>query len=740
MFRSTLAPLPLSLLLTAPAAFGADTPTTPVPATAPATETKKTEKLDEVVVQGEAQKEPSSPKYTEPLKDTPQTITVVPASVIQQQGASTLAQVLKNSPGISMQAGEGGVPNGDNLSIRGFTARTDMFVNGIRDFGGYSRDPFNLEQVEIIKGPSSSNAGRGSTGGSINLVTKTAKKDSFYQGTAGFGTDAYKRMTLDINQSLDGGEGKDGIENAAFRINLMGHAADAPGRNVVENKRLGVAPTITFGLGTPTQLTLDYFHMSQDNIPDYGIPWVPATNAAANPGTLGQSADKIAPVPYDNFYGLKTRDYEKVVTNIGSINFVHDFENGATLNNRTQYGATQRDSVVTAPRFATATSPLIRRTDMKSRDQVDTILANQTNLLFQFDTGTVKHKLTAGAEFSQETSKNHNRVESNPNSVTANNNTNLFNPDPYQPYNSGIRRDGAKTQAIANSLAAYAFDTIDLSEQWALTGGLRWDRFDVDYKSQAATGATAALGKTDDMLSYRGGVVYKPAKNGSIYASYGTSFNPSAEGLTLANTATAANSINLDPEQSGTYEIGTKWNFLKERLLLSAAVFCTDKTNARTEDPTNPGDVIALDGKQRVQGIELGATGQLTTEWSLIGGYAWMESEILESRNALEKGKQLANTPEHTISLWTTYAFNFGLDIGGGASYVSSRFANTTNTREADGYVTFDAMVAYHINNHFTVRLNGYNLGDERYLSSLGGGHAIPGAGRSAVLSADFSF
>ncbi len=762
MSAKTLAPMPTSLMLSAlmlaPAAFAADAPQAK-PADGKTadgmSDDAKSETLKDVVVEGKTDQQLSSPKYTKPLLDTPQTTTIVPASVMQQQGASTLKQALKNSPGISMQAGEGGSagPSGDNFSIRGFVARRDIFVDGVRDFGSYSRDPFNLEQVEIIKGPSSALGGRGSTGGSVNLVTKQAQKDTFYAGSVGVGTDSYKRLTLDVNQSLDNGDDRDGIKGAAFRINAVGFDADTPGRDIVTNQRMGLAPTITFGLDSPTQLSIGFFHMQQDNIPDFGIPFVPVTGGVAAMTGLG---NHVAPVPYSNFYGLAHRDYEKINANIGTVTLHHDFENGVVLTNHTQYGSTARDSITTAPRFVGTFPTTNINHELQSLDQTDTNLTNQTNLTFKFDTVTFKHTLVTGAEFSQETSINYGRgayapgtspFTSAPLATAAFPTTNLFNPDPYQAYNYSVQRTGAKTDTTANSQAFYLFDTVDLDEQWSVMGGARWERFDTKYKSTSSifTGSTVTnLGNTDEMLSWRGSVSYKPAKNGNIYVSSGTSFNPSATDLSLASTATAANNFNIGPEKSISYEVGTKWNFCDDTLLLSAAAFRTDKTNARTEDPTNPADSVVLEGKQRVQGIELGATGKLTKEWSVMAGYAYMDSEILSSKNALEQGNRLSSTPENSGNLWTVYSLPFGLDVGGGLSWVGNRVVNATDTRHVPGYVTLDAMAAYHVSSHFTLRLNVYNLTDKDYVQDMynigSSGHVVPGAGRSAVLSGEFKF
>lgn len=669
-----------------------------------------------------------TPKYTVPLRDVPQTITVIPKEVIKEQGATSLRDILKNVPGISMQAGEGGVPNGDNLSIRGFNARTDLFVDGVRDFGGYSRDPFNLEQVEVTKGPSSSNGGRGSTGGSVNLGSKTPTLKNRYELMLGGGSDHYGRTTFDANQTIHG------IEGAALRVNGMVHTQDVPGRDHVEQERWGIAPTIALGLDTDTRFTLGFFHLDQNNIPDNGIPFVPRT------GNNSGLPAGIPNVDFDNWYGLLSRDYEKIQTDMLTGLLEHNFTDTQKLRNTTRYGITGRDSIITSPRFDNtgADAADVRRTDWKSRDQTDSIFANQTDLRFDFETGPVEHELVSGLELARETSRNYGRRDLNGGGP----NTDLEFPNPRQPYIPSIVRDGSVTDTAADSLALYAFDTLKLGDHWQLTGGLRWDSFDVDYTSRSTAGAVTRLQRDDQMLSYRAAITYKPAENGSIYLGHGTSFNPSAEGLTLGNTATATNNLNTDPEKNHTLELGTKWDLFDDKLSLTAALFRTDKTNARTEDPTDPTDIIVLTGEQRVQGFEFGLTGEITESWHLLGGYAWLDSEIRESKNALEVGNELMNTPEHSFNLWSVHTLPGGFEFGAGVQYTGERFNNNNrSTRQAaPDFLLFDAMLSYKLNDHVTFRLNGYNLGDKDYADRLGGGHFVPGTGRSFVISTNITF
>jgi catecholate siderophore receptor len=664
---------------------------------------------------------PASPKYTEPLRDIPQTITVVPQSVIGEQVATNLRDVLRNVTGISIQAGEGGVPAGDNLSIRGFSARTDVFVDGVRDFGGYSRDPYNVDQVEVAKGPSSSFGGRGSTGGSVNLVSKFPKAEAVRAANVGLGSAAYKRGTVDVNQSLASA----GIANAAFRLNAMFTDADTPGRDEVTSRRWGVSPSLAFGLGTPTRFTVAYSHLDQDNQPDYGLPWIPANT---NP-RLAQYGEQPAPVDYHNYYGLTTRDYEDTKTDLVTGRIERDLGGAYTLRALGRWGRTLRDSVVTSPRFVSVNTSTDLTRQFQSRDMDDGIAVGQLDLIARFATGGVGHALATGVEAARETSDNHLRTA--PAAPLAD----LFDPNPNAPFAGPITRTGALNAGSADSLSAYAFDTAKLGERWQVTGGLRWDRFDVAYDQTAVGGVVTSFDRDDEMVSGRAGVVFKPRPSASIYAGYGTSFNPSAEGLTL----TAATE-GVAPEKARSFELGSKWDVAGGRLSLTGALFRTDKTNARTPG-INAGDPpTVLDGAQRVQGIEIGATGQITRRWSVFSGYTYMDSEVVSSNTPAEVGKPVSNTPRHSVSLWTTVQLPGRLEVGGGAWYVGDRTTAFTGLRTAPGYWVLDATAARPIGRRLTLRLKASNLADEPYIDRVGGGHFVPGPGRSVLASADLGF
>jgi catecholate siderophore receptor len=464
---------------------------------APALAAEKPEVID---IDGKrVERNPASMKFTRPLLDTAQTINVIPRELIEQRGATNLRDVLRNVSGISMQAGEGGAPAGDQMSIRGFSARTDIFVDNVRDFGGYTRDPFNLEQVEVVKGPSSEYNGRGSTGGSINLVSKAPRLQEAYSTSVAMGTSNYGRVTLDLNKALPG------TTNTAARLNVLYHDQDTPGRDEATNKRVGVAPSLAFGIDTDTQVTLSLFHLQQNNTPDYGIPWVPATSVA-----LADYRDQAPPVDFDNWYGLKARDFEDVTTTLGTVQLDQVINANMHLRNLTRWGMTDRDSMITAPRFLNDTSTLIRRSDEKYRDDENGILSNQTNFTWNINEGqNWENRILIGAEVNQESEKRFTQAMKGVDSPS----TDLFEPNPNDPYLENYQRTGTFSEADSTTAAFYLSDSIRIDEHWMINGGLRYDKFDLEYTPAGGTLAE----RTDEMLSYRAGVVYKPVEEASIY-------------------------------------------------------------------------------------------------------------------------------------------------------------------------------------------------------------------------------
>lgn len=652
----------------------------------------------------------ASPKFTQPLLDTPRTVSVIPDEVFLAQGATTLRDVLRNTPGITFQAGEGGTAPGDVFSMRGFSSGNDVLLDGVREPGAYTRDAFNLEQVEVVKGPSSAIAGRGGTGGTVNLVTKTPKPESFTRAAFGAGTAGYSRATVDSNAPLDA------IDGAAVRIAAMYTSAGVAGRDVVHNSSWGVAPSVSFGIGKPSRFTVAYQHLTQDNVPDYGLPWAAFDNPA---------------VDQSSFYGLEGYDYEDTTSDIATATAERDLSEGWTLRNVSRWADNFRDSAITAPR------PPNRQLQQRRMDQSQ--LTNQTSVSGSFRTPGIEHDLVAGIEIGRESTLVRRQAQ-----TTNQPQTNLVDPDPRQrpvgpmPVNNGNPEDTSLDLA-----GIYAFDTLQLGTRWEMTAGLRWDVAEVDYTlTNVSTGAITRLGREDRMLSWNTGVVFKPRANSSVYASYATSFNPTVDagagGAAISDSPTAVNNVNLAPEKSRNLEVGGKWEAAGGRAIATAALFRTEKTNARTRGATT--EPFVLDGKQRVDGVELGLTGHLTERWSMLAAFAHLDSEFVASANPLEEGAALAFVPENSFNVWTEGKLPRGFSVGAGAQFMDSVFRNATNTAEVPSYWLVNAMASYEMSAALTLRLNVNNLADETYVDRVGGGHYIPGAGRSVVVSAELDF
>lgn len=677
----------------------------------------------------------SSGKFTEAVRDTPQSITVIPQSLMQEQGVFSLREALRNAPGVSIGLNDNeNQSGGDNIKIRGFAANTDLFLDNMRDIAQYSRDAFSLEQIEVVKGPVSTYFGRGTTGGYVNQVTKSARSDAFYSGSASLGTSPTKRATADVNQPFE-------FMDGAIRLNVMGHESGVASRDYIESERWGVAPSLAFGLKGPTRLVLNYFRLEQTSLPDYGIPIV-----AAGVGADGHPA----PVNRANYYGLRDWETDRTTNEAVTLKVEHDFEDKATLRNQFRYARGERYAVFGPPRGPNLARDVVARQApvlttalgqntgiLPGRDQEVGLLINQTDITARFQQDDVAMTLVTGVEFARET---YDRLNFQYSNVP---NTSLTSPNPFPAY-STPRTLQETSSVVAQSYGAYALATLKFFDNIEWVSGFRYDYLEADSSVYTYNNRlTTNLNDDNSLPSYRTSLLYKPAKNGSVYFAYGTSFNPSAEALTLGGSATNTNNPNVGPESNESYEIGTKWSVFEDRALISAAVFRIEKTNARTEDPLNPSDFIVLDGKQRVNGFEVGFAGNVTKDWSMFAGYTFLDSKVTESKNASERGRNLVNTPAHAFSIWTSYETPWDVQLGVGAQYAGHRYLNPGNTTEIDGYLIFDAMVGYHVTENIDLRLNLSNLTDAYYFSSGGatqGLQATPGPGRSALLSTSFRF
>lgn len=684
------------------------------PSLALAAETGQT--LETVTVEGEAPvrdtyktETTSIGKTKQQLRDIPQSITVVNQQLMQDQGVATLKDALRNVPGITFAAGEGG-RSGDQVVIRGFSAATDTYRDGMRDIGQYNRDAFNDEKVEVLKGASSMLFGRGSTGGVVNQVSKSPYLGNKLEGDLTIGTNDYQRVTADINQMTG--------DHSAVRLNLM-DTHDGSDRGAAKNERWGIAPSVAFGLGEPTTVVLSYMHQEENNVPDYGVPYNSVTREPLS-------------VDRSKFYGFDS-DYEKTSADIVTAKVTHDFGNGTELSNQLRYNRFWRDVSPTAPRLAssdTSATGLMRRSK-PMRDGVDQSVNNQTDLTTRFATGDIRHTLLTGLELTYELSDTSRYALLNTLPTTT-----IGNPVSSTAYNAARYRS-SNTKFQASDIALYGMDTIELTRQWKAVLGARFDRFEGDYNvrgfnsnGSVNSSNTYDLSRTDNVWSWRSGLIWQPDMAQSYYFSYGTSFNPSGETYAL-DKATAK----VDPEKNRNIELGAKWDLLDGDASLRAALFRIEKTNERNTDPDDT-TLVTLSGKRHTNGIELEGSGRLTERWEIFAGVTFMDSKIDKAAPGLNSttGKMPRYTPRATGNIWTTYKFTDQITGGIGATYVGKRYANETNTLYLPSYTVANAMLSYETK-HYRLQLNLNNLGNKTYYDGAYAGHATVGTPREAQLT-----
>jgi catecholate siderophore receptor len=704
----------------------------------------------------------SSPKFTQPLLDTPQTITVIKEELLLDQASVSLTDALRNTPGITFTLGENGnTTAGDSVTMRGFDVSGSIFLDGVRDLGAVTRDVFNTEQIEIVKGASGSDNGRGAPTGYINMSTKQPTLENAMSGSVALGSGDRRRVTADLNHALGA------LDGSALRLNLMYDGGNKVGRDVADSGRWGIAPSFALGLGSSTRAYFNYLFVKQNNTPDGGIPaigvfgYTAATSTGNPPVAIPQDVvDAVNDAPAvdrSNFYG-SLDDFEHVHANMLTARFEHDLNAGTTLRNTSRYGRYTLQRVITGintlGNLSTGAEPTLVVNDpadwtvsrsRQRRDEVNEILTNQTNLTTSFQTGAIGHSISSGFEFIYE--RQLSRGSTNVGTAQA---ANLYNPSTadsfVEPVPSGAANDGKSVTA-----AVYLFDSLRFNDQWSLNTGLRFDRFRTEYSSIPAPATTPAassyLEASDTLLTGKVGLVFKPRANGSIYAAYATSQQPpGGANFTLNATATNANNPNLDPQKATNIELGTKWDLLDNRLVVSGAVFDTrNKNDLATQDPDTL--EIIQSGERKVRGFELGASGMITPQWQVSAGFSALDTEIVEG-TANNTGAQLQYTPKNTFTSWTTYKFPFGLTLGGGARFVDSQFRNGNANQATQAQLAqnpsawvIDAMAGYDVSGHLSVQLNVQNLADKFYLATVnnGGSRFVLGPPRTVLLTVQFT-
>ena len=684
--------------------------------------------VETLVVTG---RRPAVNGLTEKVQNTPQTINVLPQQLLHQQGVATLQDALKNVPGVTLNAGEGGA-HGDTINLRGFPASDDFFLDGLRDTGFYTRDSFDLETVEIYKGPASTLFGRGSTGGVVNQVSKTPTLRPIEAGALTVGTNNEVRATADVNAVIS--------DDAAFRLDAMGERANVADRDIVLNRRWGIAPSLALGVGQSNRLVLGYLHQEQDDIPDYGVPFV---------------AGRPAPVARSNFYGLADDDRFKTRVDVATARFTHDFSDSLSFTETARYGNYWFSSRITAPHYdpsgliapPTAATPLDQIMIYRDRPSVDGVvntLMSESEVTYRFDTGPLSHTLVAGVELDRESAdlvRYANQLSSGltvlPNQIAP---TSLQAPDPYEAFPGHQTKVTQRPDTQTDTASGFLIDTVNIGQHWNIVGAVRLDRFHARFE-EPITGRD--FDHVDVIPSPRLAVVYKPTANQSYYAAYGTSYDPSAESLSLSASNQA-----LAPERDRTFEVGGKLATLHGLLSLTGAVFNTEMTNARVSDPDNP-TLQTLAGRLVVSGLELGVAGRLTERWEVLAGYTYLDGHsrglVAVGSPATYPTEALQNTAHNQANIWTTYDVTDRFEVGTGLNALGQRTADTAGQAHIPGYVTWDAMASYQLTHAVKLQINGFNLTDKLYFansyySSPAENHLVPGPGRTVTFTLSAAF
>lgn len=708
-----------------------------------------------------------SPKATAAILDTPQTITVISTQTIRQQNLLTLRDALSTIPGITFGAGEGGGGYGDSINLRGYSASNDITVDGVRDSAQYSRtDPFNLQQIEVYNGANSVYNGSGSVGGTINLVQKTPQATDLTVLEAGVGTDDYYRATVDSNLRVS--------DMVAVRLNAMYHENDVPRRDVEKYERWGIAPSVTLGIESPTRVTLSYLHQEDDNIPTYGVPYY-VYEGGLLPGA-----------PYSGYFGFGNMDRQQITVDQATVAFDHDFSDALSIRNLSRWQRVDQDVTVNPPQgsyclangflpqtafgvpgAACATPGLYAPSGPRgtTRFSENQLMYNQTDLKAVFNTGGLEHTFVIGASITKE---DYDLTQGNVQRF-ADGTAPAYDPisiaDPQGVYTGPVNFIASSIQAGSlTNKAVYAFDTIKLGEQFELNGGLRYENNKGSFRSENLTsGVTQFSDNDENLFSYRAGAVFKPTPASSIYVSYANSETPALATVRLGCVSNSGSFCDTAPEKAVNYEIGAKLELMEGALLLTAAAFRNERTNYRvtSNDVLQPTEQV-LDGRARVDGIALGATGHVTPAWTVFANYTYLDSETRQGISDycvanpgvgdcpvedILKGRPLNSTPKHSGSLFTAYTLPFGLQVGYGFTYQGSMVVRNDVTAgplpKSDDYFVHRAMLSYPFGNGMTVQLNVQNFTNEKYFTNVRNttnGWAVPGEGRSARLSLFYSF
>jgi catecholate siderophore receptor len=712
-----------------------------------------------------------SGKFPEPILNTPKTITVLSKEVLADKNATNLKQAVLSTAGVTLGTGEGGNAFGDRFFIRGFDARNDIFIDGVRDPGVSVRENFFTEQVEILRGPGSSFAGRGTTGGAINIVTKQATTEkSFYNMDTTFGTDHTKRVTLDVNQVIN--------PTLAIRAGGLFQDANVAGRDAITDNRNGGFVGATWTPLDAVKVQANYVHTELTGIPDFGVPYY-------RPGAPQTSYTSTAGGPYtdfgvnrNNFYGLLNRDFYRTGQDFATLNTEVKITPDLTFSDKLRMGRSTQNYIGTLPEAA-VTNPASATVgtlsaNPQSRFQQTDVVANQSEFTYKFeDPVGFRHTALGGVEISREISSIDKYIglssealpggSAGTGSIT---NVNVFAPQYMQaPFSATPSLSGMPTKIAIDTTSGYVMDSANYRDVLILNGGVRFDDYNVKTSGFGSV-STGGVSRTVfgaqqadyGLPNFNLGLTLKPLPNGSVYVAYATSSNP--VGAEFDGTSTAYGGLSpvlngnsnqiFGPEKNKAIELGTKWELFDRHLLVTAALFQTEKDNARESQnvtaatatatcpypvttPATTGSVscITAGAAYRIRGIDLGVTGKITDKWSVFGGLVLMQSEVTKSLAPSPQpllyptnvGLQLANVAHQSFSMLTKYQVTDQLELGGQAVYRSKIYGGTllaaNQGTSLPSYWRFDAFTEYKIDKNWQVKLFVNNIFDKRYYDAL---------------------
>jgi len=691
----------------------------------------------------------ASNKFPQPIANTPKSITVLTKDVLEDKNATTLKQALLSTAGVTLGTGEGGNAFGDRFFIRGFDARNDIFIDGVRDPGVSVRENFFTEQVEILRGPGSSFAGRGTTGGAINIVTKQATTaGNFYNMDTTFGTDQTKRVVLDVNQVIN--------PTLAFRAGGLFQDANVAGRDRIKDDRDGAFGAVAWTPLDAVKVTANYIHTNLHGLPDFGVPYYRPSTASTAGGPFPDFG-----VNRNNFYGFANRDYYSIKQDIGTLNAEVVISPELTVSNKTRIQRSVLDYIGTLAEAPVITNPnpllWTLSANPQSRYQTTEVLANQSEAAYKFDTGPWKHNAVSGVEISREhvsidkyAGLSSEALPGGFSGAGALTGVNIFNPQFTDlPFSGNPQLTGLPTTVAVATKSFYVLDTANYNDVLFLNAGIRFDNYGINTTGYGTSSGVANVFGTQAadfrMINYNGGVVYKPLPYASVYAAYATSSNPigaefdgtAAQYGGLAPILNGNSNQIFGPEQNQAAEIGTKWELFDKRLLVTGALFQTEKENARESRNITvagiPGNVslITAGAAYRIQGIDLGVAGKITDKWSIFGGLVLMKSEVTKSlippANLLlyttNVGLPLSNIAHQSFSLLTKYQVTDIWELGGQAVYRSQIYGGTflaaNQGTSIPSYWRFDAFAEAQIDKNWKVKLFVNNVFNKLYYDAL---------------------